>query len=336
MRGFAGMRALGVWYARAEVADLMAQIQSQITKAQRKRADKTLAKARTSDSMTAFAKLTRIVDGEPRIICDPPLIERVSELAPGSEGETSIESLHALLRRIDGRCRPIAGSCWRSSGSLTWRARWSGSEASAPVRGSRSCSAETRRIRCSCRSRRRRPRCSKTFTGKSEFGNHGERVVAGQHLMQASSDIFLGWVHVETGLDGQPRDYYVRQLRDWKGSFDDRGACNRRAWALYGRVCGWTLARAHARSGDRIAIAAYLGGGDVFDQRDRRLLRRLRRPERARLHRPQESGFRRSRRGSHWSLDLRLSTNAGAVLALMRRQRNQSTIRGSDKIPDKE
>ena len=87
MRGFAGMRALDVWYARAEVDDLMAQIQSQITKSQLKRADKTLAKARTSDSMTAFSKLTRMVDGEPQIVSDPPLIERVSDLAPGSEGE---------------------------------------------------------------------------------------------------------------------------------------------------------------------------------------------------------------------------------------------------------
>ena len=84
-------------------------------------------------------------------------------------------------------------------------------------------------------------------------------------LMQASSDIFLGWVHVETGIDGQPRDFYGRQLKDWKGSFETAGALPE-GMGLYGRVCGWTLARAHARSGDRIAIASYLGGGDVFDR----------------------------------------------------------------------
>jgi uncharacterized protein (DUF2252 family) len=99
----------------------------------------------------------------------------------------------------------------------------------------------------------------------SEFSNHGERVVTGQRLMQATSDIFLGWLHVDAGLDGRSRDFYVRQLKDWKGSAEiERQAPE--AMAAYGRLCGWTLARAHARSGDRIAIASYLGGGDVFDR----------------------------------------------------------------------
>ena len=101
------------------------------------------------------------------------------------------------------------------------------------------------------------------FVGKSRYANQGERVVAGQHLMQASSDIFLGWDRVE-GLDGVQRDFYLRQLRDWKGSADtDRMVPQ--GMAVYGRLCGWTLARAHARSGDRIAIAAYLGSGTSFD-----------------------------------------------------------------------
>jgi Uncharacterized protein conserved in bacteria (DUF2252) len=102
------------------------------------------------------------------------------------------------------------------------------------------------------------------FVGKSNFANHGERVVAGQRLMQASSDIFLGWRHV-SGLDGAERDFYGRQLKDWKGSADV-AAMVPDGMALYGRLCGWTLARAHARSGDRIAIASYLGSGDVFDR----------------------------------------------------------------------
>jgi hypothetical protein len=103
------------------------------------------------------------------------------------------------------------------------------------------------------------------FLGPSEFANHGERVVVGQRLMQASSDILLGWLHIDSGLDGRARDFYVRQLRDWKGSaeVDDMVA---KGMALYGRLCGWTLARAHARSGDRIAIAAYLGSGQSFDR----------------------------------------------------------------------
>ena len=265
MRGFAGMRALDVWYARAEVDELMAQIQSQIKKAQRKRADKTLAKARTSDSMTAFAKLTRMVDGEPQIVSDPPLIERVSELAPGSEGEALIESLHALLRRYrqslqtDRRilleefrlvdlARKVVGV--GSVGTRAWIALLLGRDEKDPL---------------FLQFKEAQSSVLEDFTAKSEFDNHGERVVAGQHLMQASSDIFLGWVHVETGFDGQPRDYYGRQLKDWKGSFETAGALPQ-GMGLYGRVCGWTLARAHARSGDRIAIASYLGGGDVFDR----------------------------------------------------------------------
>ena len=89
--------------------------------------------------------------------------------------------------------------------------------------------------------------------------------VAGQHLMQASSDIFLGWLHVESGIDGRERDFYGRQLKDWKGSFETEGALPRGV-TIYGQTCGWTLARAHARSGDRIAIASYLGESDTFDR----------------------------------------------------------------------
>jgi hypothetical protein len=103
------------------------------------------------------------------------------------------------------------------------------------------------------------------FDGASKFANQGQRVVAGQRLMQASSDIFLGWQRTEAGLDGRPRDFYVRQLRDWKFSVDIETILPS-GMRLYGELCGWTLARAHARSGDRIAIAAYLGGSDAFDQ----------------------------------------------------------------------
>ncbi|HKA03689.1 MAG TPA: DUF2252 family protein, partial [Acidimicrobiales bacterium] len=101
------------------------------------------------------------------------------------------------------------------------------------------------------------------FVGKSAYANCGERVVTGQHLMQASSDIFLGWDR--SSLDGGPRDFYVRQLKDWKASIDP-DAVDPSAMAAYGRACGWTLAQAHARSGDRVALAAYLGTGPVFDR----------------------------------------------------------------------
>src|SRR3712207_4575633 len=107
------------------------------------------------------------------------------------------------------------------------------------------------------------PSVLESFVGASAYDNCGQRVVVGQRLMQAVSDIFLGWVRVE-GIDGRMRDFYVRQLRDWKGSADVETMLPEGMLA-YGEVCGWTLARAHARSGDRLAIAAYLGRGTAFD-----------------------------------------------------------------------
>ena len=101
--------------------------------------------------------------------------------------------------------------------------------------------------------------------GKTEFSNHGQRVVEGQRLMQAVSDIFLGWLHADQTLDGNPRDFYFRQLWDWKTSVD-LDTILPKGLEAYAEVCGWTLARAHARSGDRVAIAEYLGKGAVFDQ----------------------------------------------------------------------
>src|SRR5271156_4270144 len=105
--------------------------------------------------------------------------------------------------------------------------------------------------------------CCSTITTRPEFSNHGERVVAGQRLMQAASDIFLGWERFDWGE--YKRDYCILQLRDWKGSADIRGMTPA-GMELWARMCGWTLARGHARSGDRIAIASYLGKSDVFDR----------------------------------------------------------------------
>jgi hypothetical protein len=101
--------------------------------------------------------------------------------------------------------------------------------------------------------------------GKAKYANHGQRVVEGQRLMQATSDIFLGWVRTQDAVDGKPRDFYIRQLWDWKTSVDLETIAPA-ALVSYAQVCGWTLARAHARSGDRIAIASYLGRADTFDR----------------------------------------------------------------------
>jgi uncharacterized protein (DUF2252 family) len=102
------------------------------------------------------------------------------------------------------------------------------------------------------------------FLGRGAFTNHGRRVVEGQRLMQAATDIFLGWARV-TGPDGVKRDFYMRQLWDWKASADI-GAMSPELLTTYGEICGWTLARAHARTGDVIAIGSYLGENDSFDR----------------------------------------------------------------------
>ena len=127
------------------------------------------------------------------------------------------------------------------------------------------------------------------YLGPSAFKNHGQRVVVGQRLMQATSDIFLGWIHVKAGLDGVARDFYGRQLKDWKGSAEIEQMVPE-GMSAYGRLCGWTLARAHARGGDRIAIASYLGGGNTFDRAIVEFSRAVRGPERARLQRAGRGG----------------------------------------------
>jgi uncharacterized protein (DUF2252 family) len=230
-----------------------------------KRTEAALAKARTKDSMQVFSKLTREVDGEPRIISDPPLIEPFAELAPGIEGQKLMESLHDILRsyrstlqhdrrllledfRMVDVARKVVGV--GSVGTRAYIALLLGRENSDPL------FLQLKEAQASV---------LEEFVGKSDVHNCGERVVNGQHLMQASSDIFLGWCHVTAGLDGRERDFYGRQLKDWKGSVEVEQMIPQ-GMEIYAQMCGWTLARAHARSGDRVAIAAYLGNSDSFDQ----------------------------------------------------------------------
>jgi uncharacterized protein (DUF2252 family) len=265
MREFAGLGDLDVWYAHADVDRLRAQLEAQLKVRQRKAVDKGLAKARTRDSMQELAKLTKLVDGRPRIISDPPLLVPIDELI-AEQGESGIRSqlggLVAKYRRTletDRRflldqfelvdvARKVVGV--GSVGTRCWIVLMLGSDESDPL------FLQVKEAEKSVLSR---------YTGASRHANQGQRVVAGQRLMQASSDIFLGWQRIEKGLDGQTRDFYVRQLRDWKFSVDIETMAPD-GMRLYGQLCGWTLARAHARSGDRIAIAAYLGGSDVFDR----------------------------------------------------------------------
>jgi uncharacterized protein (DUF2252 family) len=266
MRSFAGMTNLDVWYAHADMDQIHAQFESRLQPRQRKNVAKGLAKARTRDSMQEIGKLTRMVDGRPRIISDPPLLIPIDELMPKEMDRTALEEQFGELigkyRRTletDRRflleqyefcdmARKVVGV--GSVGTRCWIVLMLGRDASDPL------FLQVKEAEASVLSR---------FVGASKFTNQGQRVVAGQRLMQASSDIFLGWQRIEAGLDGRQRDFYVRQLRDWKFSVDIENILAS-GMKLYGELCGWTLARAHARSGDRIAIASYLGGSDVFDQ----------------------------------------------------------------------
>ncbi len=266
MRDFAGMTQLDIWYAHADVDELRAQFDAQLDARQRKLVAKSAAKARTRDSMQELAKLTTTVDGRPRIISDPPLLVPIEELLPDQQQrgalESEIQNIMSKYRRTlatDRRhlveqyefahmARKVVGV--GSVGTRCWIVLMLGRDESDPL------FLQVKEAEESVLSR---------FLGASEFTNMGQRVVAGQRLMQASSDIFLGWQRVAAGLDGKQRDFYVRQLRDWKFSIDV-DVMVPSGLRMYGALCGWTLARAHARSGDAIAIAAYLGGSDVFDQ----------------------------------------------------------------------
>jgi uncharacterized protein (DUF2252 family) len=265
MAGFAGQRNLDVWYAHLDVESTLEELGPQLEPKQVKRTEKGLAKARTRDSMSAFEKLTEAVDGEPRIVAEPPLIVPVHDLLDGAERDEMDEFLHTQLRsyreslprelrqlleqfRLVDFARKVVGV--GSVGTRAWIALMLGRDGKDPL------FLQLKEAEASV---------FEEHLGPSQLANHGERVVVGQRLMQAFSDIFLGWVHVPAGLDGKPRDFYGRQLRDWKGSAEiDQMVPH--GLAQYGRLCGWTLARAHARSGDRVAIAAYLGKGPTFDR----------------------------------------------------------------------
>ncbi len=264
MRAFAAMTNTEVWYSRLDVDELRQRFSAQLDKSSRKRLDKNLAKARTKDSVRGLAKLTKTVDGELQFISDPPLIVPIHELVqPGDEEllrrqlrkifidyhKTLAEDRRELVRsyRLIHLARKVVGV--GSVGTRAWVALLIGRDESDPLL------LQIKEAQASV---------LEAHLGPSKHANHGQRVVEGQRLMQASSDIFLGW-HRSRGIDGVTRDFYVRQLWDWKVSAEVE-LMTPDNLQTYARMCGWTLARGHARSGNRIAIAAYLGGSDRADQ----------------------------------------------------------------------
>ena len=265
MRTFSGMKTLDLWYTRFEMEPLVEEISRQVGSRMRKRLKKRVAKARARDNAQAFAKFTYEVDGDTRIVSDPPLIVPAREflsLAEFGQLEQRLgrfliayaRSLHHERRTLLERytlvdlARKVVGV--GSVGTHAWVALLLGRDGHDPV------VMQVKEAQASV---------FEEYVGHSPYENAGERVVAGQRTMQAVSDIFLGWLHVDEGVDGAPHDYYVRQLRDWKGSIEVE-AMDARALRVYGGLCAGTLARAHARTGDSIAISAYLGRGDVFDR----------------------------------------------------------------------
>jgi uncharacterized protein (DUF2252 family) len=261
IRQFAAMGDLDACYSRVDARSMLdnlrAEHEPKVTKALRHM----IVRARSNDGRGALATLTRQVGEETRIVSEPPLIVPVGELAEdgaeaaireafGSYRHSLPHDRRVLLERFRyvDLARKVVGI--GSVGTRCWVLLLLGRDEHDPL------FLQIKEAEASV---------LEPVLGASNFANHGQRVVEGQRLMQASSDIFLGWVRSETELDGGPRDFYVRQLRDWKVSVDLETILPR-GLALYAKACGWTLARAHARSGDRVAIAAYLGAGDRFDR----------------------------------------------------------------------
>jgi uncharacterized protein (DUF2252 family) len=265
MRDFAGQENLTVWYAHVEVDALMDQFGPQFKRSVVKQTEKELAKARTRDSMSALSKLAREVDGRLEIVDESPLVVPLRALVGEDHRDEWFGRLERLVRayrrtlEADRRvlleeftlqdfARKVVGV--GSVGTRAWIALMLGRDSKDPL------FLQLKEADASV---------LEEFVGRSQFTNHGRRVVTGQRLMQAVSDIFLGWVRVPSGIDGDNRDFYARQLKDWKASAEIE-RMSAKGMEEYGRLCGWTLARAHARTGDRIAIASYLGTGHEFDR----------------------------------------------------------------------
>jgi len=264
MRDLAGRNTLDLWYARIEVDDLVRQFTTvPATAKQRKRFEGNLAKTRAKTSLKALSKLTETVDGEPRIVSDPPLLVPVEDLAQAGDRGAVAEFAHKAInayretlpsdrRRLLERfrythaARKVVGV--GSVGTRAWIVLMLGRDNADPL------FLQVKEAEASV---------LEPFLGRSAFANHGQRVVEGQRLMQSASDLMLGWVQIQ-GPDGPLRDFYVRQLWDQKGSAIVE-AMEPEMLTIYARVCGSTLARAHARSGDAVAIASYLGSGTKFD-----------------------------------------------------------------------
>jgi uncharacterized protein (DUF2252 family) len=264
MAGFAEMRNVDVWYARLDVTGIRDRLRAELSGKQLKRFESNVARVRTKDSMRALAKLCHTVNGQLRILGNPPFVTPIEDVVPGAEQEHLEDVVRRMIRtyrrtlphdrrhllesyRYVHAARKVVGV--GSVGARTWILLMVGRDDTDPL------FLQFKEAQASV---------LEPFLGKTRYTQHGQRVVEGQRMMQAAPDILLGWERIIT-IDGEQRDFYIRQLWDSKGSAEIE-VMDPSGLEAYGTICGWTLARAHARSGDRIAIASYLGSGDAFDR----------------------------------------------------------------------
>jgi len=264
MRGFAGESHLDVWYDRLNASELVDRFGGKLDRKGRIVFAKPFAKARRKTSLRAVEKLTERVDGELRFRSVPPLLVPLRELMDSAEADDESEYVRELLDeyaaglgedrrylfgtyRFVDMARKVVGV--GSVGTRAWIFLLVGRDGKDPL---------------VLQAKEARASVLEPYLGASEFENHRERVVRGQRISHAAIDVFLSWQRSK-GLDGNEHDFYVRQLWDWKASID-LSTITESGLHAYTRACGWSLARAHARSGDRLAIAAYLGAGSRFDK----------------------------------------------------------------------
>jgi uncharacterized protein (DUF2252 family) len=252
MLDMAQMKKLDVWYSRLDIEVIEAEVMANLKPAEVKRFQQNVAKARSKDSMKAFDKLVQMVDGRPRLVGDPPLIVPIEDLFPELEYHQVDEAIHNLLRsyrrtlqgdhrhlmegfRYAHAARKVVGV--GSVGTRAWIVLMLGSDNSDPL---------------FLQAKEAQASVLEPFLGRSKYANHGQRVVEGQRLMQSASDVMLGWIR-SNGIDGGKGSAIVEAMRP-------------STMSAYAGFCAWTLARAHARSGDAAAIAGYLGTDDRFDR----------------------------------------------------------------------
>ena len=265
MAAFAGMSDMEVWYSRLDIESSSEAWLHRVSAADRRRFDKLLAKARNKDSLRALARLTEERDGQYRIADRPPVLVPIDRLAGDLDEAVVAADMRHLIERYAATLAPhhrrlVQGYRYADAGHKVVGVGSVGTRAWVVL-----LLGEVQGDPLFLQVKEAGASVLEPYAGASEFAHHGQRVVAGQRLMQATGDVLLGWLDSDGIIDGSEHPYYVRQLWDGKGSAEVE-MMGPEAMVVYAELCGWTLARAHARSGDRVAIAAYIGGGHRFDR----------------------------------------------------------------------